>query len=130
MKREITTHQVPGDVPQNQLQIAVVDEPGSGGAPHHYLIFGGNPNGTIEDGPAVQLDILFQKGPIKETGLLGVTNESLLAVVADRLQCFQAGPYACADNAEALEHTLRAMSCLQRRTIERINRGVEGTMQK
>jgi len=59
-----------------------------------------------------------------------LSQEALLAVIIDRLQCFQAGPYKCRENAIALTHLEDAMHWLQHRTRERMARGVEGTMQK
>jgi hypothetical protein len=41
-----------------------------------------------------------------------------------------AGPYACRENAIALTHIEEALMWLQRRTVARIKRGVEGTNQK
>lgn len=128
--RRITSHIVDGDVPQNQLTVQTMDPPGAGGAHHEYMICGGDPIDTAEEGPEVQLRVSFQKGPIKEHGINGVTQETLLAVVIDRLECFQRGPFACDDNANALTHLRGAMECLQRRTKNRIARGVEGTMQR
>jgi len=57
----------------------------------------------------------------------GVTNEALLAIVADRLSSFQQGRYACRENADALFHTESALAWLKERTRERMQRGVEGT---
>ena len=71
--------------------------------------------------------IEFQNGPINVVGTNGVTHEALLTIIEDRLVGFQSGPYACADNAEALAHIRGAMECLQRRTKARLARGVEGT---
>ena len=71
--------------------------------------------------------ISFQNGPIGEVGVNGVSNEALLAVVEDRLLGFQSGPYACRDNAVALTKIQEAMMWLQKRTHERMARGVEGT---
>lgn len=56
--------------------------------------------------------------------------EALLAVIIDRLQCFQAGPYACRENAIALTKLEEAMMWLQKRTRDRLARGVEGTHEK
>ena len=101
------------------LIIAVVDEPGHGGANHQYVIESGDfPN---------MLRIEFQNGPINKVGVNGVTHEALLAILCDRMRGFQAGPYACADNGEALEHMEKAQIALQRRTRERMARDVEGT---
>lgn len=116
--RSLTDHKVN---PANDiLHIDVVDEPGSGGAHHHYKVHGGD---------APETDIVFQNGPIAEVGVNGLTHEALLAIVADRLRSFQSGPYACRHNALALTAIEEAQNWLNRRTIERTQRGVEGTHQ-
>lgn len=116
--RSITDHVV--NPANDQLKITVVDEPGSGGAHHHYAI-------DCPSNEDVATDIRFQNGPINETGVNGLTQEVLLAIVADRLRCFQAGPFACKANACALTHIEEAQHWLQQRTLERMRRGVEGT---
>jgi hypothetical protein len=128
--RTVTDHVVEND-PTRQLTITVLDEPGQGGACHQYSISypESYPDGTTK-GVRVSQDISFQNGPIREFGINGVTQEALLAVVIDRLRSFQAGPFACRDNAIALTHCEEALMWLQRRTRERIKRGVEGTTQK
>ena len=120
--RTITDHIVEGDSANHQLQIEVRDEPGQGGACHEYVI--------LTELGAVRCEVDFQNGPIKEFGVNGVTHEALLAIVIDRLRSFQAGPYSCRDNAVALTHIEEALMWLQRRTRERIKRGVEGTHAK
>lgn len=54
-------------------------------------------------------------------------NEALLAIVEDRLQGFQSGQYACRENALALTKLQEAMMWLQKRTRDRMARGVEGS---
>lgn len=125
MLREITTHKVNGL--NEALTIRVMDEPGSGGANHYYLISHPAPGREHE---SVGHDIFFQNGPIKEAGVNGISQEALLAIVQDRLESFQAGPFATPDNAEALTHVHMAIEILHRRTKERMARGVEGTLQK
>lgn len=115
--RQLTDHMVR---PDEQLTIDVIDEPGPGGASHIYGINAGS--GSI--------DIFFQKGPIQETGDRGVTHEALLAILIDRLRCFQQGPYSCRENAIALTHLEEALMWLHKRTRDRIARGVEGTSEK
>jgi|SRR5580692_3426179 hypothetical protein len=105
----------------DQIKIAVTDEPGAGGANHAYEV-------SWPGGPITHIE--FQNGPINEVGVNGLTQEALLAIVIDRLRSFQAGPFACKENAEALEHSLQALEWLKSRTKARIARGVEGTMQK
>jgi len=118
--REVTSHKVPGL--NEALTIEVLDEPGAGGACHRYVI------STVAD--FVHCDIRFQNGPIAEAGINGISNEALLAIVEDRLISFQAGDYACRENAIALTKIQEAMMWLQKRTRDRIARGVEGTSQK
>lgn len=136
--RELTDHIVSGDQAV-QLRIHVLDEPGAGGANHIYAISGTK---LAEDYPYDLVAdhfktvdgsgflAMFQNGPIKEKGVNGITHETLLAIVIDRLRCFQAGPFACASNDAALAACKRALGHLQERTVERIARGVEGTTQK
>lgn len=135
--RELYDHIVEGDSANHQLKIEVRDEPGSGGAHHRYDITGfdteNNPAATAPDGykaSFARLPIVFQNGPIKEAGVNGVTGEALIAILIDRLRCFQAGAYACQDNAKAIWHLRDALDCLQVRTRARIARGVEGTHAK
>lgn len=115
----------------DRLRIVVTDAPGAGGANHRYVIngFSAASNASAFDGEDDRdaCFILFQNGPIAEVGLNGVTQEALLAVVADRLRSFQAGDYACKENACALTHIEEALHWLQQRTIKRMRRGVEGT---
>jgi len=121
--RTLTDHIVSGDQAV-QLTITVTDEPGQGGANHRYHIT------TWKNEQPNSLDIHFQEGPIKEFGVNGITQEALLAIVIDRLRSFQSGPFACRENAIALTHFEEGLMWLQRRTVARIKRGVEGTTQK
>lgn len=124
--RKIDTHKVNG---LNEcLDVVALDAPGSGGASHHYQIRG--IEGPLDHHPIQTVDIHFQEGPLQEVGANGVSGEAILAVVADRLDSFQKGPYASHDNEEALRHIKSAIEWLHRRTKERISRGVEGTHTK
>lgn len=118
----------------DKLTVTVTDEPGAGGANHLYMIEGfdtasnaSDPFTTRHGQPSKHTTILFQNGPINEVGVNGITQEVLLAICADRLRSFQAGPYACRENAIALTKIEEAMHWLQQRTIARMRRGVEGT---
>lgn len=118
------------------LTITVMDEPASGGACHLYFITGFNSANNPSDPqtlcygkPSHNVTVLFQQGPIAEVGVNGVTHEALLAILADRLQAFQDGPFANEFNASALDHIRKAMGALKARTLERMQRGVEGTHQ-
>lgn len=126
--RTLTDHIVPGDS-ATQLTISVLDEPGQGGANHAYEVSWKRDGDTrpIADAPGVtSCYISFQNGPIKEFGVNGITQESLLAIVIDRLRSFQAGPFACDANQTAQYYCEKAMYQLQARTRDRISRGVEG----
>lgn len=129
MPRIITDHII--NPCNDKIRIEVTDEPGAGGANHRYEIFGfntkSNDSDPIKQEPTERLEILFQNGPINEKGVNGITQEVLLAIVADRLRSFQAGPYACRENALALTKIEEAQHWLQQRTIARMRRGVEGT---
>lgn len=120
-RRVLTDHKV--NPVNDRLKITVVDEPGAGGA-HHYYDVEHDQTGDL------YCVVRFQEGPIAEAGVNGITQEVLLAIVADRLRSFQAGPYACKENACALTHIEEAMLWLHKRTWDRMARGVEGTSQK
>lgn len=110
------------------INITVLDEPGAGGAHHHYMAT--LPDWTrAPDGSGAKgvWDIQFQNGPIAEAGVNGLTHEALLAILIDRMECFQAGPYACPENQDALDHMREAQASLLSRTKGRMARGVEGT---
>lgn len=130
MKRELTSHKVNGL--NESLKIDVLDEPGQGNACHNYGIsfVGGRPDENDESRETGGVLISFQDGPIQEAGVNGISGEALLAIVEDRLIGFQSGQYACRENAVALTKIQEAMMWLQKRTLDRIRRGVEGTNQK
>lgn len=126
MTRELTSHKV--NVLNDALRIVVLDEHGPGNACHRYEIgWGGGPDDMSDANPTY---IAFQNGPVSEAGVNGISIEALLAIVEDRLDCFQSGPFACRENAGALSKVRDAMIWLQKRTLDRISRGVEGTSQK
>jgi hypothetical protein len=120
---KLTSHQVN---PANDiLEIIAADDHGSGGAHHDYLLYWPDKNCHLST-----QRIRFQNGPIKENGVNGITQEALLAIVRHRLEHFQAGPFACQENADALAHVIDAQRILLDRTKRRMERGVEGTHQK
>ena len=134
--RTITDHKLNGL--NEALDITVLDEPGQGGACHEYRIAGFKRDpkavqwggGEKETYTEQATDIHFQNGPIQEAGVNGISGEALLAIVIDRLRSFQAGPYACRENAVALTKLEESLMWLQKRTRGRLARGVEGTNQK
>lgn len=128
MKPEITDHKL--NWLNNALRITKSD-PGPSGASTKYDIIG-----MAELVPGVGprtfgVNLRFQDGPIKsEEDMNGITNEALLAVVIDRMRGFQSGPFACRENALALTKLEEGLMWLQKRTRERLARGVEGTLEK
>lgn len=120
--REITSHIV--NPANDRLKIEVLDEPSHGGACHVYRILV-----PFGDAGEMAVGIEFQNGPISEdgNGVNGLTHEALIAILIDRLQGFQAGKYACRENALALTKLEEAAHWLAHRTRARMARGVEGT---
>lgn len=114
--RQINSHKV--NPANDVIGITVLDEPGQGGANHEYAVKISDDKTTI---------ISFQNGPINEVGVNGITQEVLIAILIDRLQSFQNGPFKCRENAIALTHLETAKLWLFSRTLERMQRGVEGT---
>lgn len=106
-------------------EVHVGDEPGEGGACYKYYI------SRADDPPKTVAGefghVHFQKGPVKENGVNGCFQEDLIAIVIDRLQCFQSGDFACRENALALTKLEEALHWLNHRTNDRQARGVEGT---
>ena len=146
--RTLTDHKVNGL--NEALQITVMDEPGPGGANHHYMVtlpdWTRNPDGSA---PHHVWDVQFQNGPIATPAdFNGLTGEALIAIVIDRMRGFQGvlpptaeqervasrsgepvvrGQFACKENAMALTHLEEALMWLQKRTLDRMKRGVEGS---
>ena len=109
----------------NDSLIVTCDEmdPNAGGASHHYTV-------TTSTGKVVAT-IQFQHGPRHEDGsLTGCTDQVLLAIVADRHRCFQAGPYSCRENALVLTKVQESLHWLRHRADERAQRGVLGKNEK
>lgn len=134
MTRTITDHIV--NPANDMLRISVDDSVGAGGASHLYTITGFNTESNAScpfkqryGQSSSHTTILFQNGPINEVGVNGITHEVLLAIVADRLRSFQAGAFACRENALALTKIEEACHWLQQRTLRRMRAGVEGTLQ-
>jgi hypothetical protein len=105
-------------------------EPGPGGAYHDYVI-------RLEPAPGyisqynTDEHIRFQKGPRNEQNSEhGVLDTDLLEIVRDRLISFQAGEFACRENAIALTHIEEALLWMNKRVEDRAERNVLGTYQK
>lgn len=103
-------------------EVFALDEPGAGNACHHYTVRVANQEVDVPVGI-----VMFQNGPIKESGVNGVMNEDLIAMVIDRLEGFQTSPFKCRENALAITKLEEALHWLRHRTNARERRGVEGT---
>lgn len=119
MPRQITSHIV--NPANDKISITVTDEPGSGGANHQYVA------SLHDQATPMNVAFFFQNGPIAEVGVNGITHEVLLAILIDRFQGFQNGPYKCRENAIALTKLEEAVMWLHKRTRDRMARNVEGT---
>ena len=109
--------------PSDALIVCATDERGPGNANHEYSI-------QLKANVPYSAFVKFQEGPLQENEFNGVSNESVLAIVIDRLKGFQAGPFACRENALALTKLEEAQHWLHHRTLARMQRGVEGTHAK
>ena len=105
--------------PDSPIEVYVMDEPGAGGACHHYQV-------RVKETGEVLSDIHCQNGPIAENGVNGLTNEALLLIAIDRMDGFSKGPFPSRPNAVAKTHVETGLLWLDYRTAERRNRNVEG----
>lgn len=126
--REITTHH-DGFGLNEHIQI-VANEPGPGGAAHHYIV-----SYNTAELPALNyihlFDVDFQTGPRNVEGSKpGITAVGLLALLRDHLDGFQQGEFRNRETACAITHIDEAMHWLEARAKERAKRGVLGTYQK
>lgn len=111
-------HRVVRRVPEKQ--------PTKGGAHAFYEVVEKTPVEGVTDNSDDLDSLQFQYDTIEAVGVQGWTNEALLAVLKDRLEGFQAGPFPCKENADALDFVESALVVLERRTADRRARGVEG----
>jgi hypothetical protein len=116
--REIHGHE--GSTLNNAITIHASERDENGGA-HTYSI-------SLPELPDL-LTLGFQNGPLKEAGLNGISDEALIAIVIDRLEGFNTGPFRCRENSLAITNLEQALMWLQKRTAGRQRRGVEGTHQ-
>lgn len=106
---------------ENYTRIFATDDQGPGGANHQYFV------STVKEPSHIVGVVSFQKGPVKEVGINGYMNEDLLAMVIDRLEGFQKGPYACEENDHAILNLKATLEWLNARTQKRVDAGIEGT---
>ncbi len=118
--RQISDHKSHGDMANAHLEVrAMEDGPGTGAASHYEVI------GSTDTEPRA---IIFFKDSLAEVrSTKEITDETLLAILIDRQREHQNGICKSRDTAIALTGLEDAMLRLQRRTADRIARGVEGT---
>lgn len=88
-------------------------DPNAGGASHMYAATMIGVCGNV-------LDLTFQHGQLDAPGsTLGITDAALLAVMLDRYEGFQAGPYACRENALVITKLEEALHWMNHRANER-----------
>ena len=116
MTRAITIHHT--DDTNKRIIVEGWDDPGQGGANCVYRLSVNRADHNQEIAK-----IRFLSNAISGDG---ITNESLIAVLIDRLRGFQNGPYSCRENSIALTKLEEALFWLQARTKDREVRGVTG----
>lgn len=122
------THPMMDSFTKDNLRV-YAGPPGAGGAPHHYVILHqeGPPNFDFDK---VVLEINLQHGPVKEVGVNGIGNGTLLLIVWDFLKSLQSGDYSTRENSLAVTDLERVMGWQKQRELDRADRGVLGTWQK
>lgn len=99
-------------------------------APHNFSVVT-TETFPDEDGAGEHVELLqkvqFQEGPIKESGINGVMNEDLIAMVICRLEHFNESDFSCRENSMAITKLEEALLWLRKRTMGREQRGIEGT---
>lgn len=116
----------------NDLLIIEADDrdPEAGNASHAYI-------GTLDlsDHDHAEfrevLNVQLQHGPRHEPDSKpGALDAALIAILLDRYEGFQSGPYRCRENALVITKLEEALHWMQHRTNERARRGVLGTKEK
>ena len=88
---------------------------------------GGSPDFYAVNGDGWTHHINFQHGPRGVEGSIdGLTHEALLAILIDRCEGFDRGPFSHPENSACLDHLRAALECCQRRANERAARNVLG----
>lgn len=71
----------------------------------------------------------FQNGSPKEMGVNGVSNEAVIAAVLHHLKG-QDKAVPSRESKKAIEHLTKALDLLESRVVKRIERGVNGTLER
>jgi hypothetical protein len=133
MKNRVEPRHHDGHGLNDRIEI-YADDRDNNGASHAYRIVIDITGSrlAIESGCTGKTDepvarIQFQHGPRElDESTPGCTEAALYAVLIDRLESFQEGPFACHENAQQLEHLYAALALTKARADERASRGVLG----
>jgi hypothetical protein len=71
------------------------------------------------------VDIKFQYGAVPDVGRNGWQNDEMLEVLISRMNWLNA-QFPCRENSITITHLEEALMWQQKRTADRMNRGVEG----
>jgi hypothetical protein len=126
--RTITTHHDGHGL--NDLTIIEADDldEKAGGASHVYTISRDvDRNGYVRSLAHIQFQHGARTFPDSTHGAL---DGAVLAVLIDRFECFQAGPFACRENAIVLTKLQEAMHWIKHRADDRARRNVLGRNEK
>lgn len=90
----------------------------------------GRPAGGVTVGRG--FTIAWQNGPLVDASGQrqepnGAFVEDVIRAAIGRIEHYESGQFACAENREALDHLTGALSALDQRTQRRMDQGVEGT---
>lgn len=118
--REITTHRASDGGFNHKLKVVATGKVSGGGAHNVYVVE------ETHRPERIIARVGFHNSQLAEIGGIGITDEVLLAIVADRLEGFQRGPFASYENDGALQSVNDALEFLKHRTNQRIAHGVDG----
>ena len=104
--------------------IYAVDEPSPNNNSYHEFIINYEPDSKTSE---LLGRINLQNGNFAEFGHNGIFTEHLLIIARDCLERFNTSKYACQENTLAINNINHALMWLNKRTTERVKRGVYGT---
>lgn len=108
----------------NMNKVFFIDEKGPGGGYHEYIVINERTN-------VVLATLCFQKGPrLAKNSVQGVLDTDVLEIARHRLKAFVYVNMNDENTRNALMCVEGALGFLRRRTEDRKNRGVLGTMEK
>jgi len=112
---KVTTHKSCNYL-NSKLDIEATDDPGPGGAHNSYQI-----TTTVADYASKFCTIKFHTGDPKGIdGIKGISDETLLAVVIDRLKGFQKGKFGNEKIANALVRLEECLMWLQSDLVDKV----------